>query len=176
MRLNNLQEVITIDECCKIQTKVLRVILGYLATGRCQVVCSADYGRIPPWDDKEGPHTLLEEWAGAHNTLYFDTDYRCISKQRGHALSVCSNTKQCQTTSRLHEIKARTWRQSDSRQLAMFREEWTGVKFDKAIGMTSPDDTWVCQQYGGPSTAAAAKAPQRELPRRPRCHPLRPGP
>ena len=147
-KLDHLAEVIIIDECCKIQTKVLRTILEYLATRPCQVVCSGDYGQVPPWGDKEGPHSMIEKWAGPENVRCFDTDYRCICEKCGLPYSICKSNSHspchAKPTSRLHNIKSRVWLQSDSRQLEVFREEWAGVEFETAINQTRPDDIWVC--------------------------------
>ena len=144
-RLDGLAEVIIIDECCKVPTKTLKVILDYLARRTCQVICWRDRGQIPPWGDKEDPHAMLVEWAGP-NVRQFDTDYRSLCEVCGEPWSVCADKHTCPEgpTSSLHTVKERMWCRSDSTQLRVFRDHTPAESFEQALRRTTPEDVWVC--------------------------------
>ena len=136
-RLDNLAEVIVIDECCKVPTKILMVILDYPARRTCQVVCCGDCGQILPWGNKASPHQMLKEWAGL-NVRQFDTDYRSLCEVCSDPWSVCSaNICPDGPTSALHTVKERIWCQSDTFQLNIFR-----AYFPKIYG-SARQTTWV---------------------------------
>jgi hypothetical protein len=140
-KLDSLAEVIIINECCKVATKTLRTVLDYLGRRPCQVICAGDLGQIPPWGDKEGPHFMLEEWAGS-NVRWFDSDYRCLCEVCGEPWSCCK----CRDgpISALHEVKERMWCRSDGVQLDVLHEHFPVVEFNAAVASTTPDDVWVC--------------------------------
>ena len=140
-RLDGLAEVIIIDECCKVPTKKLKAILDYLDRRSCQVICAGDRGQVPPWGDKEGPHSMLEAWAGS-NVRLFETDYRCLCEVCGNPWSICS----CPDgpTSALHTIKGWMWCESDSVQLQFFRDHIPAEPLEQAIERTTPEDMWIC--------------------------------
>ena len=144
-RLDGLAEVIIFDECCKVPAKTLKAILDYLARRTCQVICCGDRGQIPPWGDKEGPHAMLEEWAGP-NVRQFDTDYRCLCEVCGEPWSVCLDRKICVDgpTSALHTVKAWMWCKSDSTQLRVFRDHIPVETFEQALQKATPEDLWIC--------------------------------
>jgi len=121
-RLDGLAEVLVFDE---------------------QVVCCGDRGQIPPWGDKEGPHQMLEEWAGSSHTRTFDTDYRCLCEVCGEPWSVCSACPEG-PTSALHTVKKWMWCESDSIQLRVFRDHVPAEAFDQAIQRATPEDLWIC--------------------------------
>ena len=141
-RLDNLAEVIIIDECCKVPTKTLTTILDYLGRRSCQVICAGDRGQIPPWGDKEGPHAMLEEWAG-HNVRQFNTDYRSLCEVCVKPWSCCA-CRSGRPTSALYEVKKQMWCKSDSNQLRVFRDHIPAEPFEQAIQRTTPDDIWIC--------------------------------
>ena len=141
-RLDNLAEVIIIDECCKVPTNTLTTILDYLGCRSCQVICARDRGQIPSWGDKEGPHAMLEEWAGP-NVRQFNTDYRSLCEVCMEPWSCCA-CRSGRPTSALYEVKKQMWCKSDSNQLQVFRDHIPAVSFDQAIQMTTPGDRWIC--------------------------------
>ncbi len=144
-RLDGLAEVIVFDECCKVPAKTLKAILDYLARRTCQVICCGDRGQIPPWGDKEGPHAMLEEWAGP-NVRQFNTDYRSLCEVCGEPWSVCADNQTCPEgpMSALHTVKEWMWCKSDSTQLRVFRDHIPAEPFEQAIQRTTPEDLWIC--------------------------------
>ena len=144
-RLDSLAEVIIFDECCKVPAKTLKAILDYLVRRTCQVVVCRDRGQIPPWGDKEGPHAMLEKWAGP-NVRQFDTDYRSLCEVCGEPWSVCADNQTCPEgpTSALHKIKEWMWCKSDSTELRVFRDHTPAEPFEQAIQRTTPEDLWIC--------------------------------
>ncbi|KAK3763395.1 hypothetical protein RRG08_051501 [Elysia crispata] len=144
-RLDGLDEVIIIDECCKVSAKTLKVILDYLARRTCQVICCGDRGQIPPWGDKEGPHAMLVEWAGP-NVRQFDTDYRSLCEVCGAPWSVCADNHTCPEgpTSALRTVKEWMWCKPDSTQLRVFRDHASVESFEQALRRTTPEDVCIC--------------------------------
>ena len=144
-RLDGLAEVLIFDECCKVPAKTLKVILDYLARRTCQVICCGDREQIPPWGDKEGPHAMIEEWAGP-NMRQFDTDYRSLCEVCGEPWSVCADNHTCPEgpTSALHTVKDWMWCKSDSTQLRVFRDHTPAESFEQALQRATPEDVWIC--------------------------------
>ena len=169
-RLDGLAEVLVFDECCKVPAKILKVILDYLARRTCQVICCGDRGQIPPWGDKEGPHTMIEEWAGP-KVRQFDTDYRSLCEVCGEPWSVCTDNHTCPEgpTSALHTVKEWMWCKSDSTQLRVFRDHIPGETFEQALQRTTPEDVWICSMnaLGGQVQTSLLRHHKANYPRLP---------
>ena len=144
-RLNSLAEVIIFNECCKVPAKTLKAILDYLVRWTCQVAVCRDRGQIPPWGDKEGPHAMLEKWAGP-NMRQFGTDYRSLCEVCGKPWSVRADSQTCPEgpTSALHKVKEWMQCKSDSTQLRVFRDHTPAELFEQAILRTTPENLWIC--------------------------------